>query len=227
MTFDPSKHLRPMKGGAEYLDVKWRLVWLREEHPDAEIETRNLEHEAGKWASFWARVAIPGQGSATGHGSETAADFRDYYEKAETKALGRALAALGYGTQFVGDELDEGQRIVDAPVQRPAPRAQERPAPAPPAEGMRLYPGNGAARSSQAPPAAPVANGSRPDPDAVLAILGEMDDAREPWHEIKRYADDQSTGRFGDDVLRIHDKLKAIAARRKEAGKLAAASIAG
>jgi hypothetical protein len=142
--FEPGKHLRPMKGGAEYLDVKWRLVWLRQEHPDAEIETRALEHEPGKWAAFIARVALPGQGSATGHGSETAADFRDYYEKAETKALGRALAALGYGTQFVGDELDEGQRIVDAPVQRPAPRPQERPAPA--------------------PPAAPVAN--RPHPDA-------------------------------------------------------------
>jgi hypothetical protein len=215
MTFDPSKHLRPMKGGAEYLDVKWRLVWLREEHPDAEIETRNLEHEAGKWASFWARVAIPGQGSATGHGSETAADFRDYYEKAETKALGRALAALGYGTQFVGDELDEGQRIVDAPVQRPAPRAQERPAPAPPAapSTMRVVDKPGALES-------------RPDPDAVLAILGEMDDAREPWHQIKKYADDQSEGRGGDDQLRIHDKLQAIAKRRRESVKLPA-SVAG
>jgi len=123
-----------MKGGAEYLDVKWRLVWLREEHPDAEVETRALEHEPGKWAAFSARVALPGGGSGTGHGSETATDFRDYYEKAETKALGRALAVLGYGTQFVGEEMDEGARIVDSPVERPVPprRAEAaRPASAP------------------------------------------------------------------------------------------------
>jgi hypothetical protein len=81
-------------------------------------------------------------------------------------------------------------------------------------------------RPAPAPPAAPVANGSRPDPDQVIAILGEMDDAREPWHEIKRYADEQSTGRGGDDQLRIHDKLQAIAKRRRESVK-PPASIAG
>jgi hypothetical protein len=80
-------------------------------------------------------------------------------------------------------------------------------------------------RPAPAPPAAPVANGSRPHPDDVIAILGEMDDAREPWHEIKKYADDQSDGRFGDDVLRIHDKLKAIAARRRNVKP--PASVAG
>jgi hypothetical protein len=199
MTFDPSKHLRPMKGGAEYLDVKWRLVWLRQEHPDAEIETRALEHEPGKWAAFVARVALPGHGSATGHGSESAGDFRDYYEKAETKALGRALAALGYGTQFVGDELDEGERIADSPVERPRPQ----PAPDRPPAASRANP------PAEALAPAPL------DTDQVLTILGEMDEAREPWHDIKRYADDQSDGRTGDDVIRIHDKLKAIAHGRK------------
>jgi hypothetical protein len=54
-------------------------------------------------AIFRARVAIPGAGEASGWGSETSTDFRDYIEKAETKALGRALAALGYGTQFCED----------------------------------------------------------------------------------------------------------------------------
>ena len=29
-------------------------------------------------------------------------------------AIGRALAMLGYGTQFTGDELNEEHRIVDA-----------------------------------------------------------------------------------------------------------------
>jgi hypothetical protein len=38
-------------------------------------------------------------------------------EKAETRSIGRALAALGIGTQFVGEELSEGEHIADAPVQ--------------------------------------------------------------------------------------------------------------
>jgi hypothetical protein len=58
-------------------------------------------------AIFRATVTIPGAGSATDYGSETPKDFGDYIEKAATKALGRALAQLGYGTQFVGFELDE------------------------------------------------------------------------------------------------------------------------
>ena len=36
-------------------------------------------------------------------------------EKSETGAIGRALANLGYGTQFAPD-LDEQDRIVDSPV---------------------------------------------------------------------------------------------------------------
>lgn len=129
--FDPSKHLRTLRGrggDADYLDVKWRLVWLRDEHPDAEIDTEMVRLEE-RDCVFRARVAIPGRGHATGWGSESAGDFRDFIEKAETKALGRALAALGYGTQFVGDEMDEGERIADSPVDRtpqrnPAPTRQ-------------------------------------------------------------------------------------------------------
>ena len=133
-TFDPAKYLRNIKGkggAAEYLDVKWRLVWLRSEHPDA---TTSIEHiEIGPdQAIFRATVSIPGGGSATDYGSETPRDFGDYIEKAATKALGRALAQLGYGTQFVGDELDEGDRIVDSPRDRkPAPPATT-PKPSPP-----------------------------------------------------------------------------------------------
>lgn len=41
------------------------------------------------------------------------------FNKAATKALGRALAGLSYGTQFA-PELDEKQRIVDSPVERRA-----------------------------------------------------------------------------------------------------------
>jgi hypothetical protein len=58
---------------------------------------------------------------ATGYGSETKTDFGDYVEKAETKAVGRALAFLGYGTAQAMD-LDEGGSVADSPVD--AQRAQ-------------------------------------------------------------------------------------------------------
>lgn len=49
--------------------------------------------------------------------SEKGVDFPDYIEKAGTGAVGRALAMIGYGTQFTGNEFTEGQqRIVDSPV---------------------------------------------------------------------------------------------------------------
>jgi hypothetical protein len=135
--FDARKYLTDL-GGRDYLEVKWRLLWLRTEHPDAIIETELVKHTPGL-ALFRARVAVPGAGTATGWGSETASDFEDYIEKAETKALGRALAALGYGTQFCEDfdfsaDRERPRRrppgakaappvsrhpVVDAPVARP------------------------------------------------------------------------------------------------------------
>lgn len=118
--FDPRSQIVNLRG-KEYLEVKWRLVWLRKDHPDAVIETELVSHiQNPPMAIFKARVSIPGGGSATGWGQEEAADFGDYLEKAETKSLGRALAALGFGTQFTDDyTFDEThERLVDVPVQR-------------------------------------------------------------------------------------------------------------
>jgi len=112
-TFDPAQHLTKIKG-QDYLEVKWRLAWLRAEHPDAVLTTELHSHENGR-AIFTAHVQVPNGGSATGWGSETTDSFENYIEKAETKAIGRALAAVGYGTQFCDDFNDTGA-IADAPV---------------------------------------------------------------------------------------------------------------
>ena len=114
--FDPHPHLIRL-GGKQYLPVQARLLWLRTEHPDADLTTDMVEHVYGEYAVFRAHVAIPGRGSASAYGSESRSDFPDYLEKASTKAVGRALAALGFGTQFACD-LDEGTRLADAPVAR-------------------------------------------------------------------------------------------------------------
>lgn len=126
MTFDPSQHLIKLKG-KDYLEVKWRLVWLREVEPDSRIETECLE-STENYASFKATVILTSGASATGHGSEEKKDFGDFYEKAETKAIGRALGAIGFGTQFT-DEFEFGAdqgRVVDSPVERPAAARQTR-----------------------------------------------------------------------------------------------------
>jgi len=145
--------------GRDYLEVKWRLVWLRAEYPTARISTRLVKHEDG-FALFRASVTLPNGAGATGWGSETSHDFADYIEAAETKALGRALAALGFGTQFTRDydfaemaALNAPRQVVDSPVGPPQSVTSNRPLAAMPANG------NG---HSTAPtgPARPPANGN-------------------------------------------------------------------
>jgi hypothetical protein len=117
--FDPTKYLTKVKGN-DYLEVKHRLLWLRSAEPNAVIDTELMAYTPTS-AIFRAKVLLPNGASATGWGSEATDDFADFLEKAETKALGRALAALGYGTQFCQDH-DFGadqQRVVDSPVARP------------------------------------------------------------------------------------------------------------
>lgn len=121
MAFNPNDHMMNLKG-KEYLQVMWRLVWFREVRPLWSIEPEIIEMD-DKHAVF--RAVIRDEAGAVkciGHGSESQRDFGDFIEKAETKAVGRALAMLGYGTQFTASELDEGERIVDSPVTRSGSR---------------------------------------------------------------------------------------------------------
>jgi hypothetical protein len=146
--FNPNEHLIQIRSGQtskDYLPVQWRLVWFRSLFPQGVIETqmlqldldRETEEEAFAWNAerrrsekvikqargfclFHAVVKDGVGGMATGTKSEKAASFPDFIEKAETGAIGRALAALGFGTQFCGDEWEEAHRIVDAPVDRQA-----------------------------------------------------------------------------------------------------------
>lgn len=126
--FVPSEHFIKLKG-KDYLQVMWRLVWFRQDHPDWDISTHMefYDPEANQ-AIFAAHISnSEGLHVSTGYGSETAKDFGDFIEKAETKAIGRALAILGYGTQFApemaeGDDEDH-QRLADSPVD---PRAKHK-----------------------------------------------------------------------------------------------------
>lgn len=110
--------------GKQYLQVMHRLVWFREEHPEWSIETEIVTQvEAFAVAKCTIRND-KGHIVSQAHGREDKGHFPDYIEKAETKAVGRALGYCGYGTQFA-PEFDEQERIVDAP--RPAPYVPPKP----------------------------------------------------------------------------------------------------
>ncbi len=137
--FDPRAHLRTIRTRGrevEYLDVKWRLVWLRSEHRDAAVITQLVSNE-NNIAVFRAEVALPSGGRATGYGSESQGDFGDYIEKAETKAIGRALAALGYGTQFALD-FDVASDEVEAEIATPPRSVATEPVRAPETTRVRV-----------------------------------------------------------------------------------------
>jgi hypothetical protein len=165
--FDPTTHLMQIerfdkrlnkKVSSDYLNVQNRLIWfIRDQRAliaagmaqtSYTIQTELVEHDREAcWAHFKTYVRDVLGNEATMYGSEAACDFPDYIEKASTKSLGRALLLLGYGTAFTS-EIDEGERVVDAPVPprandrndraaapasapRPAPPAPARPTPAP------------------------------------------------------------------------------------------------
>lgn len=112
-------HLVKMKGGKLYAPVYVRIALFREEHPVSEGWALNCEIISTDDVSCLARAEIvdpQGRVLATGYKREHKAHFPDNEEKAMTGAAGRALLFAGYGTQYALDELDEGERIVDAPI---------------------------------------------------------------------------------------------------------------
>jgi hypothetical protein len=110
-----------------YLQVAHRIVWFREEHPDWTIETTPAELTKTS-AIYRATIKnVEGRIIAMATKSETEQNFADFIEKAETGSIGRALAMCGYGTQFTADELNEGERIVDSPIDAAIPDNKPKP----------------------------------------------------------------------------------------------------
>jgi len=125
--FDPSEHMRQLRNRSgqvsDYLDVRWRIVWFRGDFPSGTIDTEmlRLSDDAAVFRATVCGATEDGElrGRATGHGSETRGDFGDFIEKAETKAIGRALNALGYGAESsMGDDDAEVGGVTNAPVER-------------------------------------------------------------------------------------------------------------
>ena len=106
--------------GKDYLQVAHRLIWFEEENERYDITTQFLQLN-DEYAIAKATITIFNENDkivrkSQATKSEHVKNFKDFIEKAETAAIGRALAMLGYGTQFTGDELDEGARLADSPT---------------------------------------------------------------------------------------------------------------
>lgn len=103
--------------GKPYLAPAYRVIWFREDHPDWTLETE-LEMFEGKAAMVKAYIKNEeGRIISMGTKTESKAGFAAFVEKAETGAIGRALAFLGYGTEAEPDlhEGDEVQDLCDTP----------------------------------------------------------------------------------------------------------------
>ena len=133
--FDPNKYMLKLpktkkvvgdngmvkweKTETDYLPVAARIACFRREHPLWSIIT-DVELQADKAVVMKATIKdMLGTVIATARKKETEIGFPDYIEKAETGAIGRALAMCGYGT-LQAPEFDEQDRLADAPVEKNA-----------------------------------------------------------------------------------------------------------
>ena len=113
----PNGQVRFEKTQTDYLPVAARIAWFRKDHPFWSIITK-VEKWGDKAVVMKAIIKdMLGAVIATARKKESEAGFPDYIEKAETGAIGRALAMCGYGT-LQAPEFDEQDRLADAPVEK-------------------------------------------------------------------------------------------------------------
>lgn len=109
-----------------YLDVKYRLLWFRLHNPNGKIDTE-IVHVDEKCAVVSCKLYADRSDPADQYVAKSSAQrfatqerYGDrYLETAETAAMGRVLAAAGYGTQFCGATDMLGSDVVDAPLELP------------------------------------------------------------------------------------------------------------
>lgn len=225
-TFDPNAHLRKIRtrqGMQDYLDVKWRIAWLRAEHPTAQVVTEQIEGDA-QHARFRCTITLPNGATSSGHGSETQEDFPDFYEKAETKAIGRACAVLGYGTDSAAD-FDDGEPL-DGRAAAKDERASRRAEGPDGADNVTPIGAAGRARAEQPEPAAPA--------PAPAPVQSRIPATRRPAALSEQPKSSGATATLvaptGEDRSNVHQhaQLQALAEHGFDlAGKLRALNLGG
>lgn len=121
--FNPSDYFIDYQG-KPYLPVAARVMWFRQVHPAGRIVTSQVSATKETGILYQAQV-FDGEGKLLAVTHKHSLDYgvKNSVDKAETGAIGRALANAGFGTLFAGEDLDEGDDIADAPANPPAARA--------------------------------------------------------------------------------------------------------
>lgn len=108
--------------GKFYLQVGGRILLFRLEHKTGRIETDVVQMSDN--AVIFKATIIDSNGNvlSTGHGCANLDKSQNYsgriVEKAETAAIGRALAHAGFGTDEVDETEGDDNHLADSPVQR-------------------------------------------------------------------------------------------------------------
>ena len=90
--FDPNAHLRQLEDGRDYMDLKWRILWLRSNEPEARIESQIVPATEDEIVCR-ATITLRGGASASAHGSALRSEEDSAVERAENRAIARALAS--------------------------------------------------------------------------------------------------------------------------------------
>jgi len=125
--FNPADFTRelPNEDGSMslYLDVKYRLMWFRFHRPNGKVESEIVRVDDKSAVVCCKLYADKGDAAdqylAKSHAQRFLSQDKygdRYLEIAETAALGRVLAAAGYGTQFCGSTDMLSGIIADAPI---------------------------------------------------------------------------------------------------------------
>jgi hypothetical protein len=146
-------------------NVVARLRALRAEYPDAQVSTELIRLDDAV-AVVRAAIVLPGGGSASAFGT-FGVGGHEAVEEAESRALDRSLAVLGYGQ--VAPQQVASPAGGEQPAREPASSASEEPAerPAPKREPVPERETAREAASRQAAPAAPAVAPSPVRPAAV------------------------------------------------------------
>lgn len=121
-SFNPQDHVRALDDGRDYLDLKWRLLWLRSREPEATIETQVVPSDEDE-VICRATITLRSGATVSAHGSASRSDDGSAVELSENRALVRALACLGYGTEYLDDDDVEFSPTPSPPVNLMTARA--------------------------------------------------------------------------------------------------------
>ena len=124
--FDPAALARTIVNDdgttSTYLDVKYRMLWFRLRFPNGKLDTevlRATDQYAIVGCKVYADKSDPAEQFIAKSVAQRFASQEPFgsrfLELAETAAIGRALAAAGFGTQFCATDIP--MEIADAPVE--------------------------------------------------------------------------------------------------------------